>query len=74
MNYLSIDRIENGIAVCEDNKRKRVEIPLSQIDGSPKEGDVIDEVNGRYVIDQKETTKRRAAVFRLQQKLFGNGK
>lgn len=71
MEFLSIDRIENGIAVCEDDNRNRVEIPLEKIEGTPKEGDLLVPENGGYVVDVEETAHRRETVLRLQRKLFG---
>ena len=36
MEYLSIDRIEEGIAVCEAEDRSLYRIPLTEIAGSPR--------------------------------------
>ena len=71
MQYLSIDRIEDTIAVCEDDDRKRQEIPLAEICGHPQEGDVICRADGKWQIDDAETCKRRARILALQKKLFG---
>jgi len=58
-----IDRIENGIAVCEVNGQMR-DIPLSGIKGKPREGDVlIDKGDGSLLtIDASATQGRRAAL------------
>lgn len=74
MKYLSIDRIEGTIAVCEDDNRKKREICLTEIDGSPKEGDVILYENGKYRISEKETKRRREQILLLQKRLFGDDK
>lgn len=71
MEWLSVDRIENGIAVCEDENRKKQEITLENIEGTPREGDMIFWDNGKYYINAEETVKRREQILRLQKSLFG---
>ena len=71
MYFLSIDRIEGKFAVCEDDRRKKLEVNLSEIVGNPKEGDVIVQRNGVWIIDQEETQNRRKQILKLQKKLFG---
>ena len=71
MEWLSVDRIENGIAVCEDENRKKREITLENIEGTPGEGDMIFLENGKYHISAEETAKRRERILRLQKNLFG---
>ena len=71
MDWLSVDRIENGIAVCEDENRKKREITLENIEGTPGEGDMIFLENGKYHISAEETAKRRERILRLQKNLFG---
>ena len=70
MYFLSVDRIEGKLAICEDDCRKRMEVNLSEIAGSPKEGDIIVQQNGIWMIDQEETQNRRARILELQKKLF----
>lgn len=72
MDWLSVDRIENGIAVCEDENRKQQEIALENIEGTPREGDMLFEDNGKYHISEEETAKRREKILRLQKSLFGD--
>ncbi len=74
MEYLSIDRIEGMIAVCEDDNRKKREIRLAEIDGSPKEGDIILYEDGRYRVSEEETNRRREQILLLQKRLFGDDK
>lgn len=71
MEYLSIDRIEGDIAVCETDDRKKREIPVSKIEGYPREGDVICYTDGKYRVDADETTQRRQRALKLQRQLFG---
>ena len=74
MDWLSVDRIENGIAVCEDENRKQQEIALEKIEGTPRECDMLFEDNGKYHISEEETAKRREKILRLQKSLFGDYK
>jgi len=58
-----IDRIENGIAICEVDGEMR-DIPLSGINGKAREGDVLlDKGDGSLLtIDASATQRRRAAI------------
>ncbi|MCL2287628.1 MAG: DUF3006 domain-containing protein [Candidatus Bathyarchaeota archaeon] len=56
-----VDRIENGIAVCEIDGKTTKDIPLSKISNNVHEGDVLIDNSGDgsfYVVDV-ETTKQR---------------
>ena len=58
-----VDRIENGLAVCELDGGEVVDIPLDRISGSVKEGDVLCENEGAgYFVSQEETELRRSAI------------
>jgi hypothetical protein len=58
-----VDRIENGIAVCEINGKLTEDIPLSKISTGVREGDVLidDNNNGSFYTIDVETTKQRKA-------------
>lgn len=64
-----IDRIENGFAVCENDSGK-MNIPLSDIEGKPKAGDVLAKKGNGYIIDEKAAEKRRSDIIGLQNKLW----
>lgn len=64
-----IDRIENDLAVCE-NDSGRMNIPLSQIKGEPKAGDVLIRSGSGYTVDEKASEKRRSDIIGLQNKLW----
>ena len=67
----SVDRIENGIAVLENDHRIRKKVPLDQLPVDVTEGDVLVVQDGNYVVvDQQETNRRREQAFQLQQRLF----
>ncbi|MCL1848403.1 MAG: DUF3006 domain-containing protein [Clostridiales bacterium] len=58
-----VDRIENGIAVCEIDGVMR-DIPLSGIRGDVREGDVLVESGkGSYLVADKAATEQRKAAI-----------
>ena len=59
---LIVDRIENGLAVCECDGAI-IEIPLAIISGSVREGDILgQEGEGCYLVAQEETALRKEAI------------
>jgi len=62
-SQIIVDRIENGLAICETGDRL-VDIPLAQISGAVREGDILREMeNGAgYIVSAEETAQRRAAI------------
>jgi len=70
-----VDRIENGLAVCEIDGVMQ-DIPLSKISSGVHEGDVlIDEGNGSfYSIDVATTAQRRADIAKLFERLKARNK
>ncbi len=71
MEYWSIDRLEEKVAVCEDDNRQRREIPLADLPEGVKEGDVLCRVDGRYRVDHRETERRRERNRKLLERLRG---
>ena len=62
---LSIDRIENGIAVCEGENGKTWF--LRKFPPEAKEGDVLIETEEGFRVDAEETEKRRQqALYRVR--------
>jgi hypothetical protein len=57
-----VDRIENGLAVCEiDGTMKN--IPVSKISPGVHEGDVLIDTNeGTFTIDTEKTAQRKADI------------
>lgn len=55
-----IDKIENNFAICENLKTKEyLDIDLQKLPKEIKQGDVIVLENGKYIIDNIETIKRK---------------
>ena len=69
MKYI-IDRLEEGLAICETELRKRIYVPVSHLPKGIKEGDVLREEEGRFSLDSEETDKRRREMKKKLMDLF----
>lgn len=69
MKYI-IDRLEEGLAICETELRKRISVPVSHLPKEVKEGDVLREEEGRFFLDSEETDKRRREMKKKLMDLF----
>nr|WP_242827881.1 DUF3006 domain-containing protein [Enterocloster clostridioformis] len=69
MKYI-IDRLEEGLAICETELRKRISVPVSHLPKGIKEGDVLREEEGRFSLDSEETDKRRREMKKKLMDLF----
>ena len=69
MKYI-IDRLEEGLAICETELRKCISVPVSHLPKEVKEGDVLREEEGRFFLDSEETDKRRREVKKKLMDLF----
>ena len=59
---LIVDRFEDEYVVCEDENKKMINIKKNQIEGCVKEGDIISNIKGKYIIDKKETINRKKHI------------
>lgn len=59
MRTLSIDRIENGFAVCEGENKTFEKIPLESLPQGVQEGDVLRQDENGFALDREETRRRR---------------
>lgn len=66
----SVDRIEEGFAVCEDENGKMVNIEKGKLPEGVKEGDLISIDNGEAVILTEETEERRKKLAEKRRTLF----
>ncbi|MEG1027507.1 MAG: DUF3006 domain-containing protein [Oscillospiraceae bacterium] len=66
----SVDRIENNILICYDDNDNKKEIPLSQCQIDVKEGDIIEYIDGKYIVNKQETQKRKDYIYNLSESLF----
>ena len=69
MKYI-IDRLEEGLAICETELRKRISVPVSHLPKGIKEGDVLREEEGRFFLDSEETDNRRCEMKKKLMDLF----
>lgn len=65
-----IDRIEGDIAVIELSGRAFIDVPLDRIDGNARDGAVITEAGGRYLVDEAATSKRVQRTSKKRRALF----
>lgn len=69
MKYI-IDRLEEGIAVCENELKKLISIPKGLLPDGLKEGDVLEEQEGRFLRDEQGTEARRKEMRKKLMDLF----
>jgi len=67
---LIVDRIESDIAVCEDENQKMININLEEFTETPKDGDVIELIDGKYITNKEETEKRKKNIEQEFYNLF----
>ena len=64
MKYI-IDRLEEGLAICENEQKEMISIPLAQLPKAIKEGDIIYEAEGIYSIDEERRRNMRNKLMGL---------
>lgn len=69
MKY-SVERIEENVALCEDDLGKTVKLRLDELPENIREGDIIVRTENGYTIDSDETFVRRKKMAEMQKKLF----
>ena len=70
MKYI-IDRLEEGLAICETEARERITVPVIHLPENVKEGDVLQAEDGLFSLDTEETDKRRKEMKKKLMDLFG---
>ena len=70
MKYLSIDRFEANMAICEDDEGRLFGIERSEMPSDAKEGNIIRiDDDGNINVDSDETKRRRNKILELQKKI-----
>lgn len=69
----TIDRITEGIAVCFDDENNRLELSLEHLYPEAKESDVFIQTKDGYVLDAKETAKRKQQNLNLYKRIIRKG-
>lgn len=67
---LIIDRIEENTAIAEQEDGGFLHIPIGQINGPCREGDVLFFSGGLYHVDRDATTKSAARIRKKLDHLF----
>ncbi len=68
-----IDRIEGNIAICEErNTGKKKEIAKEQLPEGAKEGSVLKQENGKYVLDRKAQQEIEERIEEKMNNLWNN--
>lgn len=73
MKY-SVDRIEENIALCEDDDGNTLKLPLNELPQNIREGDIIEKTENGFIIDADEKQLRRKKMAELQRNLFGSSR
>lgn len=69
MKYI-IDRLEDGIAVCENELKKLISIPKDKLPEGLREGDVLEEQGGVFSRSDEDTARRRSEMRKKLMDLF----
>lgn len=69
MRYI-IDRMEEASAVCEDENKNMINLPIHMLPSEIKEGDIISDLDGQFIIDIEATQERRVHMRNRMFKLF----
>ena len=67
-----VDRIEADEAVCETPDGETLRLPLTALPEGTREGSVLREEEGVFILDDAAAEARRATLFALQEALFGD--
>lgn len=57
-----VDRIENEFAVCEDENKEIVNIPINELPSNITEKSIIDYIDNKYIINEEEQLKREETI------------
>ena len=66
-----VDRIEADEVVCETPDGETLRLPLTALPEGAREGSVLREEEGVFILDDAAAEARRATLFALQESLFG---
>ena len=70
MEKAVIDRIEGDFAVCEMQDGTMSDIPLFDLPAEAKEGSVILQSDGKWIVDKQEEEQRRDRIRRKMDSHF----
>jgi hypothetical protein len=67
-----IDRYEGEYAILEDKYGRTYDVPFEKLPAGTLEGDILNENQGRYVVDDEATAKKREKLRRIRNALAKN--
>lgn len=70
MRYI-IDRLEEGLAICENERKEMIRLSRESLPQEVKEGDVLNELDGIFSRDEEATETRRREMKKKLMDLFG---
>ena len=73
MKY-SVERIEENVALCEDDLGETRKLSLDELPENIREGDILVCTEDGYSVDSDETSARRKKMAEMQKKLFNKKK
>lgn len=74
MEYLYIDRIEDGFAMAEKEDGSLLKISLQSLPENIQEGAAFFFENGIYIRDKAKEQERKKKILELQKKIFKDEK
>ena len=66
----TVDRIEEGLAVCEDEQKQMHTFPLSQLPEGTSEGDVLIYEEGHFLLDEAAKEQRAKRIREKMRRLW----
>lgn len=72
--YVSLEHFEESIAVLCDDDGLTLTVEREHLPTEAKVGDILRLQDGRYVLDQDETAKRRSRIWQMEQLLRNKNK
>ena len=70
MTTFSLDRIEEGIAVCESEDGEVLHVRAQSLPTGVREGSLLSFSDGQWTLLEAQTDRVRQKLFQLQESLF----
>lgn len=70
MQEYIIDRLEENFAICENEQKEMVKIEISVLPKNVKEGTVLIYENGKYIISEEKTKRRKEKIKEKMKNLW----
>lgn len=71
IDEFTIDRFEEDIAILEDRKTgKMVEVARDKLPNDVKEGNILNKINGKFILNDKATTKITESIEEKMNRLW----